>query len=196
MIDLLALFREITETSRALARDPQGAWVEISRTPGERWLDLLSVAGVGAAIPPLTFALQMLLYQSGARLSSFLWALLLAPFAWAVLVGAVVAVAYGIFSLAPYLNARPDLQSTVKLLSWGLLPYWLCSVAGLVPYLPLLANLAGIGATCYLWFFGIPLLLDTPRNPPTTIALVGLSAGGAYALVTSLALQVLRILFL
>lgn len=184
--------RDLADTLRAFRQSPTEGWQEVARLPGEKPIELLPVAAVFAAVPPLVGALQGLFYLG---LRGFLFGLLRAPFLWAISLGAVFAVAHGLAYLAPRLQAPVEPQNAMKVLAWGLVPYWASSVAGLIPYLPYLAHPAGVVATCYLWFFGFPLLLETPRNPPTTLALLALGAGSAYALLVTIAARILGLLF-
>jgi hypothetical protein len=188
LMDLQIQPKKLAERVVALLKNPTQTWSEIRREPvGDFW-DIFPDLALLAAIPPLMGAFYGLLV-SGA---TFLSLLLLAPLAWAILMGGVWAVSYGIFAFAPYLESRADLSQSLKLMTWGLAPLWLSSIV-MFPYfgIGIIARIAGMGAACYLWVYGFPRLLSTPKKPPTTLALLIASAGFSYSTLTYLLQQIL-----
>jgi Yip1 domain len=182
--------RPLLDRLLALAKTPDRAWSDIKQEAAADFWDIFPQAAVMAAIPPLITALYALLFASGTRVASFFSLLLLAPLSWVILLGGVWVVSYGIFAFAPYMQSRADFPQSLKLVSWGLSPLWVSSLL-ILPYIGGLAKLVGIMGTCYLWYFGFPRLLGTPKQPPTSLALFAVGAGFSYSTLTYLLQQLL-----
>jgi hypothetical protein len=182
--------RPLLDRLLALAKTPDHAWADIKRDPTADFWDVFPQAAVLAAIPPLLAAFYALAFASGARFASFASLLLLAPLSWVILLGGVWVVSYGIFAFAPYMQSRADFPQALKLVVWGLSPVWLSSLL-MLPYLGWLAKMMGIIGTCYLWYFGFPKLLGTPKQPPTSLALFAVGTGFSYSTLTYLLQELL-----
>lgn len=174
--------KEFLSRLGTLARKPGEAFQQIAQDPMHDLWDLFPVAAALALLRPLCVALSGLFFASGVRLGSFLLGLLLAPLSWGILVVSAGVVSYGAFILAPRLSSQANFFAAVKLIVWGLSAYWLSMVGYLFPWAPvqILFRAAGIAGTCYLWYHGFPLLLKTPKKPPSTLWLFLLGAGCAY----------------
>jgi hypothetical protein len=194
--------RPLLDRLLALAKTPDRAWADIKQDATIDFWDIFPQAALLAAIPPLLAAVYALIFTAEARLATFLSLFLLAPLAWVILLGGIWVVSYGVFTFAPYLQSRADFPQSLKLVSWGLSPLWLSSFL-MLPYAGLLSKLvgiigtlAGIIGTCYLWYFGFPRLLGTPKQPPTSLALFAVGAGFSYSTLTYLLQKLLISLLL
>lgn len=176
--------RELVQRLLTLAKTPERAWAEIREEEAQDFWDILPSAALMAALPPLATAIGALF--GGVKL--FLLALLLAPLAWIILLGGVWVVSYGVYAFAPYLGSQPNFSNSLKLVTWGLSAFWISALLNAIPflYVPLLGRLAGVVGTCYLWYYGFPSLLGTPRQPPTSLALFAFGAGFSYSTLTYL----------
>ena len=74
----------------------------------------------------------------------------------------LLAGAWAVTVLAPYLNSKSDFTSSVKLIVFSMTPIWLLGALSAFPGLGIL-QIFGL-YSIYLIYLGLPILLDTPKE--------------------------------
>lgn len=92
----------------------------------------------------------------------FLEALLGGVVGYFLNIGAVFAEAWIMARLAPFFNARADLNATLKVVAYSMTPVWLVGIFSMLPGLGILSLLGLYGV--YLLVIGLTTVMETPAN--------------------------------
>jgi hypothetical protein len=97
---------------------------------------------------------------------------------------ALYAGAWAVKFIAPFFNAKSDLNSAVKVVVYSMTPAWLVGIFSLVPGLSILSILALYAI--YLLYLGLEIILETPIERVIWFTLSVLLAGVMISFVTSI----------
>ncbi|MFH1541895.1 MAG: Yip1 family protein [bacterium] len=181
----------ILSRARELIINPRVTW-QIIRDEETTVKELfINYAAPLALIPALASMISMTLI--GLRLPaekvirvSFFDSLLANGGQYLFTLTAVYAASWIITKLAPVFKSKVDRTMAAKLCIYSMTPSWLVGIFTLVPGLGLLTILGSYGI--YLFFLGLPVLLETPDNKVLLYSIASLVLAFLVSLVLSMIL--------
>jgi len=139
----------------------------------------ISYAVILAAIPAIAkligvsfFGMPVTEVRYGPFSMNFLWGVVSS---YILSLAGIYIIAYITNALAPRFGSQKNMVNAMKAVVYSWTPYWIAGILYIVPLLSILVLLASFYGI-YLFYLGLPILMDTPRERALGYSIVSVVA--------------------
>lgn len=161
---------------KGILTNPRQEWAAIDAEPLDLGQLMVGYVLPLAAIGPIASIIGLSVFGVGGLFRLSIGTIIgMAITSYVLTIVGIFVLAWVINALAPTFNATQSMPQAIKVAAYSATAAWVAGIFNVVPYLGILATLAGLYSLYLLWI-GLPMLMNAPAEKATTYVIATIVA--------------------